>query len=77
MDVRTKVVVSLLLIVLAALLAVISRGAVGFFAVAEEGGSRPASPMAVVVSYAYFVALILSPPTLLGLWFWLHRRNRK
>lgn len=66
-----------IVIVLAALLAVISRGPVGFFAVVAEGGNCPASPIAVIVSYAYFAALILAPATLLGLWFWLHRRNRK
>ena len=66
-----------IVIVLAALLAVIGCGEMGFFAVVAEGGNGPASPMAVIVSYAYFGALILAPPTLLGLAFWLHRRNRK
>ena len=66
-----------ILIVLAALLAVIGRGAVGFFAVVAEDGSRPASPIAVIVSYAYFGALVLAPAALLGLAFWLHRRHRK
>lgn len=64
-------------IVLAALLAVIGCGEMGFFAVIAEAGNGPATPMAVAVSYAYFAALALAPPTLLGLWFWLHRRNRK
>ncbi len=67
----------LVLIVLAAFLAVIGRGAVGFFAVVAEGGNGPASPMAVIVSYAYFGALVLAPAALLGLAFWLHRRHRK
>ncbi len=74
---RTKMLVLLLLIVLAALLAVIGFGEMEFFAVVAEGGNGPASPIAVIVSYAYFGALVLAPAALLGLAFWLHRRHRK
>ena len=71
------VVAAMLLLGLVGVIAIIGRISVGSFSVVAGAGNRPASPIAVVISYAYFGALVLAPVTLLGLWFWLHRRNRK